>query len=284
MAEGAALAERADQAAEGPWPLPEGWCWAPLRLLSSFIGRGRGPAYVESGGVPVVNQKCVRWHRLDTQYFKYTARHAFDRLTPELHIRAGDLLWNSTGTGTIGRAVIYDGSISELTVDSHVTLVRPRELESRYLGYFVETTRVQHLVTDSHVGSTNQQELPRAFVEELLIPLPPIPEQRRIVMRIDELFAEIGEGEAALAAARKDFDTFRRALLKAAVTGELTKDWREANPTSETGNDLLASIAKERDAREPRKAEAVAVRTSSDSRPENCRRFRKAGLGPQSMT
>ena len=60
--------------------------------------------------------------------------------------------------------------------------------------------------------------------------------------RIDELFAEIAEGEAALERARQGLDTWRRALLKAAVTGELTRDWREANRPTETGADLLARI------------------------------------------
>jgi type I restriction enzyme S subunit len=250
-------------AAEGPWALPDGWTWVPLKRLSSFIGRGRGPTYVASDGVPVVNQKCIRWHRLEGRHFKLTSRNAFDRLAAELHIRAGDLLWNSTGTGTIGRAVIYDGSIPELTIDSHVTLVRPTSVEPSYLGYFVETLRVQHLVIDGHVGSTNQQELPRSFVEGLLVPLPPLAEQRRIVARIEALFAEIAEGEAALAAARKGHDIFRRSLLKAAVTGELTKDWRAANPAFETGHDVLARIANSR---------------ASDAAPKD--RRRRAGVSP----
>ncbi len=67
-------------------------------------------------------------------------------------------------------------------------------------------------------------------------------------MRIDELFAEIAEGEAALERARQGLDTWRRALLKAAVTGELTRDWREANRPTETGADLLARIRAEREA------------------------------------
>lgn len=80
----------------------------------------------------------------------------------------------------------------------------------------------------------------------MLIPLPPPAEQRRIVARIDALFAEIAEGEAALAAARDGLETFRRALLKAAVTGELTEDWRKANPVSETGQDFVARVAADR--------------------------------------
>lgn len=241
----AAAKERIDEV-EGRWRLPRGWRWSPLKSVCSFIGRGRGPTYVQSDGVPVVNQRCIRWHRLEPQHLKFTARSAFDRLPPELRIGTGDLLWNSTGTGTIGRAVVYDGSLPESTVDSHVTIVRPSSIDPRYLGYFVEMSVIQHEVIDGHVGSTNQQELPRSFVEELLVPLSPLAEQRRIVARIDALFAEIAEGEAALAEARKGLDIFRRALLKAAVTGELTRDWRAANPASETGHDLLARIADKR--------------------------------------
>ena len=72
-----------------------------------------------------------------------------------------------------------------------------------------------------------------ATVGEIVFP-PPLPEQRRIVERIDEPFSEIAEGEAALGEARKGLDLFRRALLKAAVIGELTRDWRAVNKPAET--------------------------------------------------
>ena len=70
--------------------------------------------------------------------------------------------------------------------------------------------------------------------------------QRRIVARIDELFAELDDGEAALARARSELETYRKALLKAAVTGELTADWRAANPPKETGAELLKRILSNR--------------------------------------
>src|SRR5208337_2939594 len=73
-------------------------------------------------------------------------------------------------------------------------------------------------------------------------PLPPLDEQRRIVERIDALFADIANGEAELAEARKCLDLFRRSLLRAAVTGELTRDWRVANTSAESGGDLLEQI------------------------------------------
>jgi type I restriction enzyme S subunit len=95
-------------------------------------------------------------------------------------------------------------------------------------------------------GSAGQLRVPVNYLRSAPVPLPPLPEQRRIVARIDELFAEIAEGEVALERARQGLDTWRRALLKAAVTGELTRDWREANRPIDTGADFLARIRAER--------------------------------------
>ena len=112
-----------------------------------------------------------------------------------------------------------------------------------FLRYFVLFARRR--LNDAASGTTFNELSGRAM-EQIIFPLAPLPEQRRIVARIDALFAEIAEGEAALAAARKGLETFRRALLKSAVSGELTKGWREANPPAETSHDLLARIAKAR--------------------------------------
>lgn len=77
-------------------------------------------------------------------------------------------------------------------------------------------------------------------------PLPPLPEQRRIVDRIDELFSRIEAGERAVEAARAALKRYRKAVLKAAVTGSLTEDWRATHEPEETAEDLLARILKER--------------------------------------
>jgi type I restriction enzyme, S subunit len=101
-------------------------------------------------------------------------------------------------------------------------------------------------IVDNASGTTFK-ELSGSVLADLLFPIAPTTQQRRIVARIDELFAEIDEGEAALERARQGLDTWRRALLKAAVTGELTRDWREAHRPAETGADLLARIRAERE-------------------------------------
>lgn len=77
--------------------------------------------------------------------------------------------------------------------------------------------------------------------------LPPLPEQQRIVEKIETLFAELDKGEDALREVQKLLARYRQSVLKAAVTGTLTADWRAANgPPKATGQDLLARILKTR--------------------------------------
>jgi len=121
-------------------------------------------------------------------------------------------------------------------------ILRPRDrIEPRYLFWFVNWQKFTSWAIPLQRGNS-----PPAVVDSdvkgLPFPVPPLPEQRRIVARIDELFAEIAEGEAALERARSALDAWRRALFKAAVTGELTREWREANKSNETGVELLNRI------------------------------------------
>jgi len=112
-----------------------------------------------------------------------------------------------------------------------------------------------HLLTFLNLRSLDQStavpSLSRDSYNSVVAPVPPVETQHRIVARIDELFTELDDGEAALARAQDDLGIWRKALLKAAVTGELTADWRAERAQSgqpiETGADLLHRILADRD-------------------------------------
>jgi len=106
-------------------------------------------------------------------------------------------------------------------------------------------------------GSAGQLRVPVDFLRESLFPLAPLPEQRRIVERIDALFAEIADGEAALAEARKGLALFRRSLLKAAVTGELTRDWRGVNKPARTDAEGFGQLRQSKSASSWRPSSAL---------------------------
>ena len=101
----------------------------------------------------------------------------------------GDLLWNSTGTGTIGRVIRLELPPDKLVCDSHVTVVRCLQVDSEYVRTWLRTDHVYGLIEERAAGATNQVELTARMANEQLVPLPPLAEQRRIVTKVDELMA-----------------------------------------------------------------------------------------------
>ena len=104
-------------------------------------------------------------------------------------------------------------------------------------------------ISGKGTGSTFKA-ITKGFVEGLHFELPPLPEQYRIVAKIEELFSELDKGVESLKTARAQLNVYRQAVLKHAFEGKLTAQWREANKDKlETPEQLLARIKQEREAR-----------------------------------
>ncbi|PPC06548.1 restriction endonuclease subunit S [Acinetobacter pittii] len=96
-------------------------------------------------------------------------------------------------------------------------------------------------------SSITVKHLSSQTLNTLLLPLPPLNEQKRIADKIDELFSELDNGIEELETAQKKLELYRQSLLKSAVEGQLSKEWRETQTeVTETGKHLLARILKER--------------------------------------
>ena len=109
--------------------------WFCVRDLSTLIKRGSAPAYVEDGGILVLNQKCIRDQRINVSLGRRT-----DPTKKKVHqerlLQEFDVLVNSTGVGTLGRVAQVMGLSETATVDSHITIVRanPDLVDPHYLG------------------------------------------------------------------------------------------------------------------------------------------------------
>jgi len=118
---------------------------------------------------------------------------------PERILQKGDLLWNSTGTGTIGRINVFPGAADALVVaDSHVTVVRPALISADYLWCYLASPFIQATLEADASGSTNQVELSTSVVRRTMVPLPPLPEQLRIVPIVRDLMQRCDELERTL--------------------------------------------------------------------------------------
>ena len=204
---------------ETPFELPQGWEWARLGAICSYIQRGKGPVYAENSEHKVISQKCVRWWGLDLTPARFITPESFAKYETVRFLQVGDLLWNSTGTGTIGRACLVPSEQGKagLVADSHVTVVRAMQIDSSFLWRWIQSPYVQSEIEGSASGTTNQIELNTSTVVNHLIPLPPLAEQSRIVTRVEELMRLCDALEA-----KGQLEATQHAQLVSTLLGQLT--------------------------------------------------------------
>jgi type I restriction enzyme S subunit len=177
---------------ETPFEIPATWRWVRLNDICSYIQRGKSPKYSPIKKYPVVAQKCNQWSGFSIEKAQFIEPDSLHTYGEERLLQDNDLLWNSTGLGTLGRIAIYKTELNpyELAVaDSHVTVIRPLKgfVLSEYLYAYFASYTVQSVIEEKSDGSTKQKELAIATVKSYLIPLPPTYEQLRIVSKIKEL-------------------------------------------------------------------------------------------------
>jgi type I restriction enzyme, S subunit len=167
----------------------EGWVEQKLGDVCSLIKRGIAPKYIENGGIQVINQKCIRHHKIDLSLAR---RHNIDEksVNKEKFIQLGDVLVNSTGVGTLGRvAQVRDVIKDKITVDTHVTIVRPKPdlFFMDFFGYAL--IKIESEISKSGEGASGQTELGRSKLQNNFAISYPTShkEQERIAKLLDSI-------------------------------------------------------------------------------------------------
>ncbi len=178
-----------------PFDIPTSWQWVRLETVCSYIQRGKSPKYSSIKRFPVVAQKCNQWSGFSLEKALFIAPETVQSYQEERILQNGDLLWNSTGLGTLGRMAIYRSDLNPYgwaVADSHVTVIRPMsQIISDYLFSYFASPTVQSVIEDKADGSTKQKELATSTIKGYYVPLPPTKEQMRIVQRIRTLFQSL---------------------------------------------------------------------------------------------
>lgn len=162
--------------------VPEGWSKSTVSEVSAVLRRGISPKYNEKARGIVINQKCIRqtivsYDEARTQEKKYPA---------ELEMMESDIVICSTGAGTLGRVGQIFEAKENVTLDSHVTLIRANEKIGQQ-SLFWSLKMKQDYLMNAGKGSTNQLELSRETIGscEILIP------ERKIAEQVEKNFVAI---------------------------------------------------------------------------------------------
>ena len=181
---------------EVPFDIPASWKWVQLQFACEYIQRGKSPKYSEIQNIPVIAQKCNQWDGLQIDKAQFIDPETLKSYKQERFLQDQDILWNSTGLGTLGRLVEYREQLNPYgiaVVDSHVTVIRTTKstLDPTYLYFYLRSPIVQGVIEDRADGSTKQKELNISTVKSYEVPLPPLDEQKRIVAKVEALFDQI---------------------------------------------------------------------------------------------
>jgi type I restriction enzyme S subunit len=215
---------------------PSGWEWVSIGDTGEYInGFAFKPSHREPTGLPIVRIQNLtnETKPLNTTNHNLPANYKIDN---------GDMLvsWSATLDVFVWRR-------GPALVNQHIFKVVPNEnvMSKKLLFYWLKRA-IQQLQETEHLHGSTMMHINRGPFMAHPVPMPPAAEQSRIVAKLEELLSDLDAGEAELLAAQKKLTRYRHSLLKAAVEGMLTAEWRTQNIPAETGEQLLERILMER--------------------------------------
>ena len=254
---------------EIPFEIPESWAWSRLSSICDYLHRGKSPVYSDKKILPVMAQKCNQWDKIYTEKCLFADPKTIEKYTAEQYLQVGDVIINSTGGGTVGRTGFVDEYVfseyDKFVADSHVTVVRSnKNINSKYVYYFLITPLIQRGIEERCSGSTNQIELGTETIKNYLFPLPPLAEQKRIVAKLEQalpLAEEYGAAQEQLDKLNKELpEALKKSILQEAIQGKLVPQ----NPKDEPAQKLLERITLARHSERSEESSKRSKKTSKD--------------------
>jgi len=222
--------------------LPEGWIWTSIGSICCTSSGGtpsRKNLNYYGGNIPWLKSGELNDGNI-SQSEEFITEQGLNNSSAK--INNPDTLLIALYGATVGKLGIL--TIAASTNQAICAITLPDELYTRFIFWYLKSIRRNLL--NSRIGGA-QPNISQQIIRNLEIPIPPLPEQHRIVAKIEELFTRLDAGVAALTKAKALLKRYRQSVLKAAVEGRLTEEWRKENGERiESPSVLLERIQAER--------------------------------------
>jgi type I restriction enzyme S subunit len=206
---------------------PNGWTnilLSDLTTICKDITYGiLKPGPYEESGVPMLRVKDIRSNQVDdSEIYKVSLELAeeFSRTTLE----GGEIVVSIQGT--VGKVAIVPNRLSGANVSRTLAVIAPLIPEfGKWIRFFLLSPSGQSEII-KRIGGTTRASLNLRDLRQIEIKVAPLVEQHRIVAKIEELFTRLDAGVETLKQVQAQLKRYRQSVLKAAVEGRLTAEWR----------------------------------------------------------
>ena len=230
---------------ENQWPyiLPENWCWTRLGKITNIVGGGTPSSskkeYYDNGTIPWLSPADLSGYSdiYISRGQKNITELGLSKSSARLMPKDTVLL---SSRAPIGYVAIASNSIS--TNQGFKNFLPSDAFYSRFLYWYLKSSKS---LLESYASGTTFLELSGSKASMVEFPLPPLPEQKRIVHRIESLFAKLDEAKEKIQQVLDGAEMRKAAILHKAFTGELTKTWRRENNITTTDDVNREKLSKE---------------------------------------
>jgi type I restriction enzyme S subunit len=211
----------------GKRPLPEGWRWVRLGDHVTKVGSGLTPlgghtTYVQTG-IPLIRSQNVHMNHFVRDGLVFIS-HEQDAEMEGTRVAPRDILLNITGA-SIGRVCVAPSELCPANVNQHVSIIRSDgSFAPAFISFFLSTPEFQKFILDSQSGAT-RQALTKAMIENFLVPLPPLVEQKRIASILREQMAAVERARAATQAQLEAAKALPAAYLRSVFNSPHAQMW-----------------------------------------------------------
>ena len=247
---------------------PSRWGKADLESILEKMANGANLPQSDvqiSGYLPISRIETIAFEKVDLTRVKYVA--VDENIIEKYSLQKGDILFSHINSDKhLGKTAIFNGEV-DLIHGVNLLLIRAKEgYDKNLLNYLFKHYRFQGKFIDAAQRAVNQSSINQKKLNRFEIPLIPESEQQRIVARLDSIFGHLDVLREKLDRIPELLKNFRQQVLTQAVTGELTREWREFTKDISSDDllrvkqikiDLIKNGAVKRSKLEPTKDEEI---------------------------
>lgn len=233
---------------EQPYEVPGNWVWTNIDTITKEIKNGTTTKQNKDGlGVKVTRIESVQNNEIDLNRIGYIEK--INSIKEIDYYQSGDIVLSHINSiEHVGKTVLIEGEVLPLVHGMNLLRIRlfKEKLFPLYVQYYMRSYQFKKDIRDRVNRAVNQVSLNQKKLKEVLIPVAPLNEQKRIAEKVERLLSKIEEAKCLIEETKKTVKMQFNAVLIKAFNGDLTLQWRQLKGSQLTREEFVAQLRNER--------------------------------------